>query len=154
MESNEVNKSESKEENKSIITRAIEDYQCPGCVVGSDTSCFEPSVSGVGCGKHTAGTNIFTTELKIIFLGMPVGFNRLGFFDRMIPYIFSSFKDCEWKYDMFNIPVWKYLNENGHTLVRGLMPRINTPFLHIYLEDCMESINCYEIKESDLEEMD
>lgn len=73
---------------------------------------------------------------------MPVGFNRLGQHPEMSLIIEKTFVK---EYDMWNIPVWKHLNENGHTLVRGLRPRKNEPFLHIYLEDCMNKIKCPEI---------
>ena len=52
----------------------IEEYQCSGCVAGSDVSCFEiNSNGGVGCGKHHAGT--MATGVGNFFLGMPRGFN-------------------------------------------------------------------------------
>ena len=48
----------------------------------------------------------------------------------------------------------EYKNEVTHTIVRGLPPRINCPFLHIYLEDCIDKINYLEITDSDIEDMD
>jgi len=85
---------------------------------------------------------------------MPKGFNRLGQIAELKPFIFDTFENSKWKYDMWNIPVWKYLNKDGHTMVRGLMPRRNEPFVHIYLENCIDKINCLEITQSDVDSMD
>ena len=64
------------------------------------------------------------------------------------------YEDNENYYDMFNIPVWKYLDEHGNTLVRGIMPRRNEPFLHIYIGNCIDKINCLEITKQNIDEMD
>jgi hypothetical protein len=76
----------------------------------------------------------------------------------MKPTIFRSFKDFTetgWKeYNNFNRPVWKHLDKHGNTLVRGLMPRRNEPFLHIFLENCISQIHCLEISKDEIDEMD
>ena len=134
------------------IKKAIEEYQCSGCISGIDTECFGESESGgCGCGKHYAGTMV--SGIGKIFLGLPRGFNRLGVYGEMKPNIFEIFADG-WGYNEFNVPVWKHLNENGHTIVRGISPRINVPFIHIFLEDCREKIDCLEITDADINEMD
>lgn len=133
-----------------IIKNAIEEYQCSGCMNGSGISCFKPSENSVGCSNHYAGT---LTSIGKIFLGMPKGFNRLGEIKNLKPTIFKTFEES-WKYDLFNIPTWKHVTKDGHTLVRGLSPRINAPFIHIYLEDCSDKINCLEITQKELDEMD
>lgn len=132
------------------IINFVENYQCPGCVCGFNISCFEKS-DGIECGKHVVGTLI--TGIGHIFLGMPHGFNRLGHAEEMKIKGFKTFTDG-WGYNKFNIPVWKYLDEENHTIVRGLSPRLNAPFLHIFLEDCISKIDCYEITTDDLENMD
>jgi len=133
---------------------AIEEYQCPGCIVGGDISCFEAnSKGGVGCGKHHAGTIIFP-GIGNIFLGMPKGFNRLGEYIKLKPAIYDTFESSDWKYDMWNIPVWKHLSKDGHTFVRGIMPRRNEPFIHVFLENCIDKINCLEISQDDIDYMD
>lgn len=140
------------------VSSAVERYQCSGCISGSDTSCFKANetAGGVGCGKHFSGTII--SGVGKVFLGLPNGFNRLGHFENMKPIIFKSFKEfieSDWgKYDNFNIPVWKYLDQHGNTLVRGLMPRRNEPFLHIFLENCVSQIHCIEISQDDIKNMD
>ncbi len=135
------------------IKSAIEKYQCPGCISGHNISCFEKNENGgVGCGKHSAGTMI--SGIWSIFLGMPKGFNRLGVDTKMKPRIYKSFSDSECEYLKWNIPVWKYVNPEGHTLVRGFMPRRNEGFIHIFLEDCRDKINCLEITQEDVDFMD
>lgn len=132
---------------------AIEEYQCSGCINGGDISCFKENTNGgIGCGNHYAGTTIY--GVGKIFLGMPKGFNRLGEQEELKPIIYDTFESSNWKYDMWNIPVWKYLSEEGHTFVRGLMPRRNEPFLHVFLENCIDKINCLEVSRDDVYEMD
>ena len=132
---------------------AIEEYQCSGCISGSDISCFEiNSAGGIGCGKHFAGTGVI--GVGNFFLGMPRGFNRLGEYTKLKPNIYDTFESSEWKYNMWNIAVWKYLSKDGHTFVRGIMPRRNEPFIHVFLENCIDKINCLEISQDDVNGMD
>jgi len=132
------------------IKNFIENYQCSGCVCGSDISCFEKS-DGIECKKHIAGTLV--SGIGKILLGMPHGFNRLGQAENMKINGFKTLSDG-WGYNKFNIPVWKYLDEQNNTIVRGLSPRINAPFLHVFLTDCISKIDCYEITASDIDGMD
>jgi len=137
---------------KPIVKKAIEEYQCSGCISGHNTECFEPCDTGVGCGKHYAGTGV--TFMGKIFLGMPKGFNRLGKDESMHPYIFEETEDFG-AYDKFNVPVWKYYDEeNGCTLVRGLQPRLNIPFIHVIIADKRDKLNCLELTKEDLLKMD
>jgi len=141
---------------KQTIKNAIKEIQCAGCVCGSDTSCYIKGSIGVGCDKHAAGTIIFPI-VGPIFLGLPKGFNRLGEFNRMKLYIFETFDDFkkyDFEYDKYTIPVWKFLSKKGHTFIRGLQPRINEPFLHIVLTNCIDKIECLEITQSDIDGMD
>lgn len=132
---------------------AIEDYQCSGCIRGYDTSCFgENPEGGIGCGKHCAGTII--PPIGALFLGMPKGFNRLGEYTKLKPNIYDTFESSEWTYNTWNVPVWKYLSKDGHTFVRGIMPRVNRPFIHVFLENCMDKINCLEITQDVHDKMD
>ena len=132
------------------IKEAVENYQCPGCVNGMDTSCYERASLGVKCCKHVAGTLI--SGIGKIYLGMPIGFNRIGPNEFMNFDIFETF-DSGWGYDLWNIPVWKHLTKDGHVLVRGLSPRTNTTFIHIFLENCIDKIECLEISEEDISNM-
>jgi hypothetical protein len=134
---------------KEEIKNAVETYQCPGCTHGSNIKCFAPSAHGEECGKHSAGT--FTPAGRI-FLGLGTGFNRVGPVEKFYPQIFKTLQ--EGMYNKFNIPAWKHLDANGNTLVRGIMPRRNEPFLHIYLGDFRDQIDCLEITQDDINEMD
>lgn len=131
------------------IKEAIERYQCPGCMVGGDIECYGRGL-GLECGKHIPGT--FMVGVGKLFLGMPKGFNRVGSqFDMKIN-IARKFENIH--YDKWNIPVWKFKNEFNQVLVRGVSPRLNCCFLDIILEDCLEKINCLEIKQQDIDGMD
>ena len=133
------------------IKNAVEGYQCPGCVGGSDISCYKKSEQNdLSCSKHCAGTTLLPFVGRI-FLGMPKGFNRLGRVDDMKISIFEKPEDFEFNH--LNVPVWKLLDKNGNTFVRGLSPRINNPFIHIYLGDYMKDIDCIDI-EPYLKDMD
>jgi len=127
----------------------IEEYQCPGCSHGSDFSCYKKG-DFLECANHFPGTILM--GVGPLFLGMPKGFDRLGRCKDMRMYILEDVH-CV-RYDTLNVPVWKYLSAEGHTIVRGMSPRINDPFLHIILEDCIGSINCIEINADFLEGID
>jgi len=132
---------------------AIEEYQCSGCMIGGDVSCFkENNTGGIGCGKHTAGTVII--PIGTILLGMPKGFNRIGQYTDLKPNIYETFESSDWTYDKWNIPTWKFLSPEGHTFVRGISPRTNKPWIHVFLENCISKINCLEITQSDIDFMD
>jgi hypothetical protein len=132
----------------------IKEYQCPGCI-GCDK--FEDQGdAGSGCMNHHAATIVYPTVGKI-FLGMPKGFDRLGAVERMPLNIFLSYDDMvnqEMIVDDLNVPVWKYLDKNGNTLIRGFRPRINDPFLFVIGGDCRDKFDCLEITEEHLEKMD
>ncbi len=132
------------------IKVAVEEYQRPGCVCGHDISCYQKE-GDEACSKHVPGTTM--SHIGRFFLGMPKGFNRLGPDREMRIYIFPELKDG-WGYDIFNVPVWKHKDKNGNVIVRGISPRINAPFLHIFLSGCLSEINCVEITDKELEEMD
>jgi len=135
------------------LKEAVQEYQCPGCVDGIFPDCYEIEGDDLGCSNHCAGTMI--SNIGRIFLGMPKGFNRLGFCEKTVIYIFKSFNDLKsWNYNKFNIPVWKYLDKHGNTLIRGLSPRVNLSFIHIFLGNELNNIDCLEITQKDIEDMD
>lgn len=132
----------------------VRKYQCPGCMRGEDIDCGEYEPSEFGCGRHAPGTvmSVGATLIGTILPAMPIGFCRLGsaldkrrleVLDGPITY-----------YNKFNVPVWKHLDENGNTIVRGLTPRVNRPFLHVWKGDRRTEIDCLEITTSDIAEMD
>lgn len=131
---------------------AVKTYQCPGCMKGPYISCYKQNTDGIGCASHIAGT-LLPIKGKI-FLGLPKGFCRLGFDTEMKPIIYEKYIHKEHAYDMYNIPVWKHVNKQGHTIVRGMMPRLNQSFIHIYLENCSNKIECLEITNDHINGMD
>lgn len=62
------------------IKKAIETYQCPGCVAGSNTKCgaFKQghAPTAFECTAHVPGTAM--SRIGTIMLGMPKGFCRVG----------------------------------------------------------------------------
>jgi len=110
----------------------IEEFQCPGCVAGSDTKCgsfkeTEGTFGGFRCEKHCAGTLIGMVGL--IYLGLPKGFCRVG----------KDHNCCEvWLYkknnfDFFNfctLPVW-VMEKDGYLFIRCYMPRVNTTTVQV-----------------------
>ena len=130
--------------------KAIQEYQCVGCVNGPYPDCYKTNGS-LACDKHCAGTTV--GGIGRVFLGLPTGFNRLGISDETKVHIFLTLKDG-WGYDKFNVPVWKHLDQYGNTLVRGMCPRLNAPWIHIFLNDFIKEIDCLEISHADINEMD
>lgn len=122
------------------IKNAVEKYQCPGCVCGSDISCFEAMSYSKGCGRHVAGT-LLMPHIGKIFLGMPKGFNRIGKGEATIR-IFEEYED---NYNVWNVAVWKYLSKDNHTFVRTLCPRTNTAFVDVFLKNCIDKIECLDV---------
>jgi hypothetical protein len=141
------------------MSKQVSCLQCSGCVSGSSTEdgCYKPkNENDISCNSHVAGTHLMG-QGKIL-LGMPKGFNRKGPWDTMPLSIFPT-KEAfmkEWgPYNKLNLPVWKYKDSEGQVFVRGLSPRRNAPFLHVFLESSIfDEINCAEITEEDLEGMD
>lgn len=138
------------------VKDAVDSYQCSGCTCGSDISCYEKSEGyDVSCMKHSAGTNVL--GIGWLQIGLPNGFNRVSKGQTKIVdfYMFETYEDKEkyFSFDMFNIPVWKYLH-NGHTLIRGVCPRTNTLFIQCILEDCMDKIDCLELTAEQVKAMD
>jgi hypothetical protein len=153
-------------------TKAIEQYQCPGCVHGSSLRCgqFKPADAGVGCGSHSPATYVVPGVGKI-FLGMPKGFNRMGSLQNVMSlYIYedlnelhgikpevevASVKDAPTWYTKFNVPVWKHRTAEGPVYVKGMHPRVNQNFLQVILSpEGFETIDCLEISKEEIAEMD
>jgi hypothetical protein len=152
---------------------AIQEYQCPGCVSGPYPECrTKQNLGGVSCGSHCPGTMV--SGIGTIFLGMERGFNRLGRVEpKQLPLlIFENEKQFEqdWRstsidgidgveipismYSKMNVPCWKYLDKHGNTIVRGMSPRKNAPFIHIHLWDARWRIQCVEITDDLIKQMD
>ena len=135
------------------IIRAIKTYQVPGDIGNFDKDDYKTEDGGVGWKDHHPATYI--SGIGKIYLGMPKPFSRLGEFNDMTLHIFKDYEQYITFFKLpYNVPCWKFLDEYGNTLVRGLMPRINRPFICVVLGDCMDKINCVEISKEEAETMD
>jgi len=142
---------------KEEIRKAVEQYQCTGCVSGSSIECYTKASLGCGCENHCAGTLIL--GIGHVFLGMPKGFDRKGPVQEQRVIIFESIesRNKQWSdADVFTVNVWKYQNVEGDVFIRGYMPRINRPFLQVILGVPDESaiFAVHLITEEDFENMD
>ena len=127
--------------NKIDINEIIEEYQCSGCIYDC-----KPNITSIErCEKHHVGTMIY--GIGTIFLGLHKGFNRIGNHNIKLE-IYESYN-----YNFLNVPVWKYF-DGKNTLVRGLRPRINEPFIHILIGNQLNNINCFEITDEILKTID
>lgn len=136
-----------------MIPKAIKNLQCSGCVNSGEECYSQKSNINISCHKHLAGTTVLG-QGKIL-LGFPKGFNILGQFNNIEINVYNSFEDMnrEWGFDLFNVPVWKFLDENNNTFIRGICPRITKPFIHVVLENCLDKIECLNITVEDLAHM-
>jgi hypothetical protein len=122
----------------------IKEFQCAGCVAGSNTECgsFKEHVgssSGFRCVNHCAGTMIGMVGL--IYLGLPKGFCRVG----------KDQKCCEvWLYeknnfDFFNfctLPIWA-MEEDGYLFIRCYMPRVNMATVQVIKDGKFDELEKY-----------
>lgn len=132
-------------------SKLIQKHLCPGCM-GDGEDCYKAGEDR--CLEHYPGTTSFPGGK--VLLSAPVGFNRLGEMSLVCVKVFKTMEDrlFSWgEYDKFNVPVWKHKAKDGTIYVRGLMPRTNTPFLHIYESGDLSDMDCLEITESDIENM-
>ena len=130
--------------------KMIEEFQCPGCVVGSNTKCgkFELDEDS-RCGSHVAGT--YMMPGGHIVLGMPKGFNKTAmYYDRANGKYESSSKanihlytkDEHAKAALWNncnVPVWA-TEKDGYLFVRVYMPRINFAMVQVIEGGTMQMI--------------
>jgi hypothetical protein len=127
----------------------VERYQCRGCVSGSYGECFEQSYYyNLSCENFVVGAP--KTPKWEVLPTLPNGFNRIT--DKTEIGIYDHFEPSE--FDQFNIPIWKYLSPEKHTYVRGLSPRVSRLFIYIYTIDVLSQIDCVEITDKMIEEMD
>jgi hypothetical protein len=114
----------------------VEEFQCPGCLRGSDTSCgaYKPSDQyGHRCEAHVCGTYIMGTGS--IALGLPKGFNRPGRvtdpsdtkhggWQTLSAMLIRLWPKDHPEWDKMNVAVWAMVKE-GFLFVRTWMPRTN-----------------------------
>lgn len=139
------------------IDEAIQEYQCSGCVNGPYPECFVPddiNPQNKACQNHCPGTIIFNGLLTYtVLLGMPKGFNRFSGSKEMRVSIFDTFDDG-WGYDFLSVPIWKHLDIHGNTIVKGVCPRIMMAWVHVFLEDDVDKVDCFLITKKEQKGMD
>lgn len=135
-----------------VQRQMIEEFQCSGCVSGSDTKCGvfrleggEDGDKGFRCGAWTPGT--IGIPGGRICLGLPVGFNKTGPIE--MEYIqkggyvtlYASPADLgenpvgpanifSGEYNKLNLPVWA-MEQDGHLFVRVISPRKCLPRVQV-----------------------
>lgn len=114
------------------IEKMVNEFQCPGCVAGSDTQCgkYKLDHRGESCESHSPGTRMLGSGA--IYLGMPKGFNRVGaILDEQTHNIrlFPKGSSVD-VYDHLNVPVWA-MEWEGFLFVRCFVPRRNYSFVDV-----------------------
>jgi hypothetical protein len=136
------------------VKEAITEYQCAGCSRGCGVDdCFVIGYDHDGCSNHKIGTHI-TNGVGKVALGMPKGFNRVADQDVNFIALHEKYSRDTLATAMYNIPTWKHLDKHGNTHVRIATPRLNSGYVLIYLENCMDQFDCMEITPEMQEQMD
>jgi len=121
-----------------VSREMVEEFQCPGCVCGSDTGCGKFDLyegdGWVRCAGQVPGTSM--VGVGSFYLGMPRGFNRVGMRseaayrrcdthpDRSTNIRLFPSAEIRFFWDKFNIAVWA-MEKGGYLFVRTYSPRIN-----------------------------
>lgn len=119
----------------------VEEFQCPGCVSGHNTSsgCFKESNASLECENHIAGTTMFPGGK--INLGLTRGFNRIGPIDNLKQRsnirLYESMPSNH--YNKFNIPVWA-MELEGYLFVRCFIPRLNLTWVDVIKDGKIKDI--------------
>lgn len=117
----------------------VEEFQCPGCVCGMDTTCgaYKYDPNEMRCTGHVLGTII--AGVGNIALGMPKGFNKPGWrqTDRQEKDRTRSTMDIRlWvkgtspEWNRLNVAVWA-MEKDGYLFVRTFAPRVNTTWVDV-----------------------
>jgi len=128
--------------------KMVENFQCPGCMSGSNVKCgaFKPwKEYGASCVGHFPSTMMMPGGH--VALGLPKGFNKLGDakdVHRERAYIRLWVRGTKPEWDNLNIAVWAMV-EKGYLYVRTYSPRINATYVDVIqdgkLEDAKGAIN-------------
>ena len=125
------------------IVKMVEEFQCPGCICGSDTECgsFKYDDGWKRCTGHTMlGLG------NVIALGLPKGFNRPGWdFEKKEPTCRSKMEIRLWpkgeypEWNHLNVPVWG-MEQEGFLFVRTFCPRINVSYVDVVEDETIDLI--------------
>lgn len=136
----------------------VAEYQCPGCMHGPKApECPKYIESPDGCKSHAPGTMMTTAGW--LALGLPKGFHRFGPRDAKQIEVYSSYESMmagnSNLSSIYSVPVWKYLDEHGNTIMRWYSPRINSGWSLVVCGDCRDKFpNAIEITAKEISEMD
>lgn len=111
----------------------VERFQCPGCILGSDTKCGEYKFdqNQKRCVSHVLGTSVGLGNF--FALGLPKGFCKPGFDGEKIKNkidvrLWDGDGHPEWNH--LNVPVWA-MEQDGFLFVRTFAPRINMSWVDV-----------------------
>lgn len=112
--------------------KMVEQFQCSGCTLGSDTKCGSFMLqlygdNGFRCMNHSFGT--FILGAGKIALGLPKGFNKLGSADKMDIWLYL--KEDKPTFNHLNVPVWAMV-EDGFLFCRVFSPRVNYAWVVVH----------------------
>lgn len=124
----------------------VEEFQCPGCVCGSDTSCgrYNFSEDDKKCTGHVLGTMLGLGNS--IALGLPKGFHKPGWDFSREPVrarntidvrLWAKGESPEW--DHLNVPVWA-MEQDGYLFVRTFAPRVNMSWVDVIEGGTLEMV--------------
>ena len=115
------------------VVPLVEQFQCPGCVCGSDTKCgrYQYDPRELRCVSHVLGIHLGLGNR--VALGLPKGFNKPGWEggetrNKMDIRLFPKGETPKW--DNLNVPVWA-MEQDGFLFVRTLAPRINFSWVDV-----------------------
>lgn len=117
--------------------RMVREYQCSGCVVGSDPKTCgsfelqEEKNDFYRCIQHVSGTRVYPGGN--IYLGLPKGFNKVGAVHpdyKSKTHIRIHPEDSVLPWDRLNVAVWG-MEQDGTLFVRTYCPRVNDAFIDI-----------------------
>lgn len=142
---------------RSTMIDLVNEYQCPGCVNGTDTAtCRLLEMAVDGCAKHTAGT---MGNGGSFALGVPKGFNRFGPSPLRRIDVYTSYTSllshAPNVKTIYSLPVWKHLDKQGNTIIRWFSPRTNCGWSTVIAGDCRAELpTAVEITQNQVNWMD
>jgi len=122
------------------IHPACKKYMCKDCTWMN--CAFTPNEkNSLGCYAQLRARNIEIYKDE----EMPKGFRAYGSNRHFKILIFEHYNDYLLDNVELDIPIWKAKLDKDYTIVKIFQPKISNTYHVIYLENCLDSINCKEI---------
>lgn len=122
-----------------IKLKMVEEFQCPGCVAGSDTKCgsfkLEEFNNQFHCSKHVPGTTM--AGVGKILLGLPKGFNRTTREQGTCVRLCDKPDASHW--NNLNVAVWA-MEMDGYLFVRTYSPRVDVTWIDVIKGGTMANV--------------